>query len=106
VSISDYYTETAVYYSQATSTGWGSESGFSTAGTTFSAAINPVSGNVRIAAGREALFADHKVFCSDTVSLDVHQKVVYAGDTYDCVFVKDTLNMGHHKLAYLKVRDG
>lgn len=106
MSIGDYYTETAVYYSQATSTGWGSESGFTTAGTTFLAAINPVSGNVRIAAGRETLFADYKVFCSDTVSLANHDKVVYSGDTYDCVFVKDTLNKGHHKLSYLKVRHG
>ena len=106
MSISDYYTETAVYYSRATSTGWGSESGYTTAGTTFVAAINPVSGNVRIAAGRETLFADHKVFCESTVGLEVHQKVIYSGDTYDCVFVKDTFDRGHHKLGYLRVRDG
>ena len=98
--ISDYYTETAVIYSISTSVGWNSEPQW-TAGATVSAAINPSAGNERIAAGKETVFVNYKMYCSDTVSITEANRVVYAGSTFDVVFVKDTLNMGHHKVVYL-----
>jgi len=104
--IGDYYTESAAFVTAATSTGWGSESGWSTSPSTFTAAINPVSGDVRLAGGKETLFATHKLFCSDTVALVDGARVRYSGDTFDVVFVKDTLDRGHHKLVYLRDRNG
>jgi head-tail adaptor len=106
VSLQDYYTESAYYKSHvqfSTSVLAWAEPGFS-AGTTFSAAINPVSGSVRLSAGKDTLFADYKLLCSDTVAISVHDRVVYSGSSMDVVFVKYTLNKGHHKLVYLKDR--
>ena len=104
--ISDYYTQSAAFVNATTSTGWGSESGWSTSPSTFAAAINPVSGDVRLAGRKETLFATHKLFCSDTVAFAEGARVQYSGDTLDVVFVKDTLNKSHHKLAYLRDRNG
>lgn len=104
MSLSDYFTEHAYYkqHKQYTTTGisW-AEPGFTTAGTSFNAAINPVSGTVRLSGGKDTLYANYKLFCSDTVAIAVHDRVVYAGSSYDVGFVKDTLNKGHHKLVYL-----
>lgn len=98
--IEDYYTESVVLYSQTTSTGWGSESGWS-AGSTILAAVNPASGRESFTAGKDVAYADYKLYCSDTVSITDRQRVVYAGDTYDVRFVKDTFDMGHHKKVLL-----
>ena len=114
MSITRYYTETVVLYSPTTATSstststwaWGTEPGWSTAPTTIKAAVNPTSGRVAFAGEKETLFAGYKLFCSDTVALAAHDKAVYAGSTYDVIFVKDTLDRGHHKLAYLKDVDG
>lgn len=100
MSIEDYYTETVILTSQTTSTGWGSEGGYSTAGTSVSASVNPITGMERYAADRKTLFADYKLHCSDTVSIDETYRAVWGGKTLDVVFVKDTLNMGHHKTVY------
>ena len=63
--------------------------------------MNPVSGNERFASGRQTPYATWKMFYSDTVTITDRSRVVYSGDSYDVVFVKDTLNKGHHKLVYL-----
>ena len=99
--IEDYYTESAVIYSLTTSTGWGSETAF-TAGSTISAAINPASGNERFSAGKVTEFADYKLYCSDTVSLNATQRIVYAGSTFEVGFVKDTFDKSHHKKVMLR----
>lgn len=99
--ISDYYTETVTFASPTTSTGW-AEPGYASASSTFSAAVNPAGGRVLIGGEKEAAFADYKLFCSDTVALAVHDRVHYGSLYFDVIFVKDTLNMGHHKVAYLK----
>ena len=98
--IEDYYTESAVIYSLTSSTGWAEPSW--TAGATISAAINPSVGNERFAAGKVTEFADYKLFCSDTVSINTTQRVVYAGDTFEVGFVKDTFDMAHHKKVMLR----
>ena len=97
--IEDYYTERPVIISQTTSTGW-AEPGWGTP-TTIDAAVNPASGNERFSAGKVTRFADYKMYCSDTVTLNVTQRVRYGGDTFEVAFVKDTLNMGHHKKVLL-----
>ena len=99
--ISDYYTETVVLLTQSTSTGWGNEPGWSTSGTTVSAAVNPASGRETFAGMKETQMVSYKMYCSDTVTIDDSYRVQYAGDTFDVIFVKDTLNMGHHKTVYL-----
>jgi len=101
--ISDYYTESAVVLSRSTSTGWGSAITYGS-GSTIECAINPVAGLERFPAERRELMADYKLFCSDTVSIDETKRVTYSGDTFDVVFVKDTLNMGHHKKVLMKLR--
>jgi head-tail adaptor len=98
--ISDYYTESVSIVSEATSTAWGSEPVWGT-GTTIVAAMNPVSGDERFVAGYGVAFATWKMFCSDTVSISVSNRVIYSGSSYDVVFVKDTLNRGHHKMILL-----
>ena len=102
MSLEDYYTESATYKRRTTASAW-TEPGWGTA-VAFTAAINPVSGNVRLASGKDTLFADYKLLCSDTVAILVHDRVVYSGSSMEVVFVKDTLNKGHHKLVYLKDR--
>jgi len=69
---------------------------------TVSAAVNPASGRELFAGGRNEPYADYKAFMSSTVSIDEQNRVVWSGSTMNVVFVKDTLNMGHHKLVYLK----
>ena len=99
--IEDYYTESVGIYAQSTSTGWGSEPA-RTLSVTISAAMNPASGQESWAGGKQTAFIDWKLFCSDTVSIAVTDRVVYAGDTMEVVFVKDTLDMGHHKRVLLQ----
>lgn len=103
MAIQDYYTTTAYYKAPTTSTGWGGENSFGS-GTTFMCGVNPTKGMVRLAGGKETLFADAKLFCSDTVALVGKYRVVHAGTTYDVAFVKNTFGMTHHKLVYLVSR--
>ncbi len=99
--IENYYTESVGIYAQSTSTGWGSEPG-RTLTATISAAMNPSNGQESWAGGKQTAFVDWKLFCSDTVSISVTDRVVYAGDTMEVVFVKDTLDLGHHKKVLLQ----
>jgi hypothetical protein len=101
--ITDYYTQSAVIYARTTSTTWGTEPGWSTAPTTVAAAINPSSGRIAFAGQKDTPIADHKMFCGSTVSIAAGNKVTCGGSTFDVVFVKDTLAMGHHKTVYLKL---
>lgn len=98
--ISRYYTESVAILAESTSTAWGNEPAWGS-GTTITAAMNPVSGQERFASGRPTPYATWKMFCSDTVSITDRNRVVYSGDSFDVVFVKDTLDKGHHKLVYL-----
>ena len=101
MSISDYYTQSIVITSQSTSTGWGSEGSWGSA-STVEAAVNPIAGIEKYAADRKTLFADWKIFCSDTVSVDEGDRIAWDSRTLDVVHVKDTLNMGHHKRILCK----
>ena len=100
MSIEHYYTERPVIVSHTTSTGWSNEPGWGSA-TTIDAAVNPSDGNERFSAGKVTRYADYKMYCSDTVSIGVTDRVRYGGDTFEAVFVKDTLNRGHHKKVLL-----
>ncbi len=101
MSIETYYTESPTIYSLTTSTGWAGEPSY-TAGTTIKAALNPSAGREQYSAGRVTAYADYKLYCSDTVSLTAQQRVVSTGgDTFEVVFVKDTLGRGHHKKVLL-----
>jgi len=96
MSISDYYTQSIVITSQSTSTGWGSEGSWESP-SSADAAVNPISGLEKYAADRKTLFADWKIFCSDTVSVDEGDRIAWSSKTLDVVHVKDTLQKGHHK---------
>jgi len=99
--IADFYTETA-YVVTRTKPADFSTSTQALSKTTIRCAINPVSGNERIAGGKNSVYADYKLFCSDSVNLAEGKYIEWQSNTYNVVFVKDTFNMGHHKLAYLK----
>ena len=101
MSIENYYTETVKIVTVSNPTDF-STSAKSESCSTAMAAVNPVSGTELFAAGHNDLIADYKMFCSDSVSIDETKRVLYAGSYYNVVFVKDTLNMGHHQLVYLK----
>ena len=96
MAISDYYTQTIVITSQSTSTGWGSEGSWESP-SSADAAVNPISGLEKYAADKKTLFADWKIFCSDTVSVDEGDRIAWSSKTLDVVHVKDTLQKGHHK---------
>ena len=96
MAISDYYTQSIVITSQSTSTGWGSEGSWGSP-SSADAAVNPISGLEKYAADRKTLFADWKIFCSDTVSVDEGDRIAWSSKTLDVVHVKDTLQKGHHK---------
>jgi len=101
MSIENYYTETASVITVTNpgdfSTALGSETSVE-----FKAAINPSRGYESFAGGRTDVFADYKLFCSSTVALTEQTRVLYSGTYYNVVFVKDTLNRGHHKLVFLQ----
>ena len=101
--IERFYTETLTYVSPTTSTAsWGTEPGWSTAATTFAGAINPISGAILLRNDKETPRADYKLFCSSTVGLAEHCRVRWGGSSFEVVFVKNTLDMGHHKMVPLK----
>jgi head-tail adaptor len=101
MGIENYYSETAsvITVTKPTdfSTALGSESSVA-----FRCAINPVSGYESFAGGRNDVFADYKVFCSSTVALTEGKRVKWSSQYFNVVFVKDTFNMGHHKLVFLQ----
>jgi hypothetical protein len=99
--IEDFYNDDFILKTQTTSTGWGSEPGWST-GAAYKGAINPTRGNERLSADKQYTFADYKLFCSSTVPITDKDLVAYAGTDYNVQFVKNTFAMDHHKLAFLK----
>jgi head-tail adaptor len=104
MSIEDYYTESVSIMRYTTSTGWGDEPGWSTSSeaAAISASVNPIGGMERYAQDRVTLFADYKLHCSSTVDLDENDRVKWGTKMFNVVFVKDTLDMGHHKSVLMK----
>lgn len=100
--IEDFYTETFTMRTKTTSTGWGVEPGWSTAVSTHKGAINPVRANERFSADKQFTFADYKLFCSSTVPITEANRLTWSGKNFNVIFGKNTLNMGHHIVAYLK----
>lgn len=99
LSIENYYTETVKIITVT------APSDFSTAAASESCstalgAINPVTGRDYFGQGQNFPHADYKLFTDATVTES--QKVTWDSKRFDVVFVKDTFNMGHHNLAYLK----
>ena len=101
MSIENYYTEKVKVVTGSNPTDFSTVARTESC-STISAAINPVSGYERFAGGKNDVFADYKLFCSDTVVLTEANRVKWGTQVFNVVFVKDTLNMGHHKLSYLK----
>lgn len=67
---------------------------------TAPAAINPVSGRDYYAQGQNFPHADYKLFTG--ASITESNQVLWGTKRFDVVFVKNTFDMGHHNLAYLK----
>ena len=99
--IEDYFDQTAILISQSTSTGW-NEGGWSTGGTTIECAINFITGDERFAADKQTVFADYKMFCRATESINEAQRILWNNKTLDILKVKNTFQMDHHKLVLLK----
>ena len=101
MSIEDYYNSTGKIVTITTGA-WGSTNAESCA--TIACALNPASGNEIFIAERKGLFADYKMFCDATISIDETQDFIVGANRYDVIFVKDTLGMGHHLKVMLKRR--
>jgi len=97
--IEDYYTET-VKIITVTEPGDHSTSARTESCSTATAAVNPVSGRDYFAQGQNFPHADYKLFTAATITES--NQVTWDSKRFDVVFVKDTLNKGHHNLAYLK----
>jgi len=101
MSIEDFYTETASLITVSNPTDFSTSLKTETT-VSFSCAINPVSGHKQFAGGKNEVYADYKLFCSDTVAFTEAKRVKWASQYYNVVFIKDTFNLGHHKTVYLK----
>lgn len=101
MGIEDYYNSTGKIITITTGA-WGSTNAESCA--TIACALNPASGDEIFIAEREGLFADYKMYCAATVSIDETKDFKEGSNRYDVIFVKDTFNMGHHKKVMLKRR--
>ena len=99
MSLQDYMTET-VKIITVTLPGDHSTGAISESCSTAKAAVNPVSGADYFAQGQNFPHADYKVFTTATITES--NQVTWSSKRFDVIFVKDTLNMGHHKLAYLR----
>lgn len=99
--IEDFYTETVKIVS-ITHPGDFATTTRTESCSTAIAALNPVSGREQFAGGKNEPFADYKAFMSDTVSITSTNQLLHGSDYYNVVFVKDTLNKGHHKTVYLQ----
>ena len=102
--ISDYYTQTVYIKDFSTSTSAWAE-GTWAAVSTNAAAVNPVGGDEAYQLDKKGLVADYKVFCGSTVSVDETNRLRWNSRDYDVVFVKNTLQMDHHLVVYVKARD-
>ena len=101
MSIEDYYNSTGKVITFTTAA-WGSTNAESC--TTISCALNPMSGQEIFVAEKESLYADYKMFCASTISIDETKGFKEGSNRYDVIFVKDTLGMGHHLNVMLKRR--
>ena len=102
--IEDYYTQTVYVKAFSTSTSAWTEGTWGTS-SAVEAAVNAVRGHEAYQLDKKGLVADYKMFCDAGVTVDETRRVEWQGDDYDVVFVKDTLQMGHHKTVYLKGKD-
>lgn len=101
MSLRDYFTET-IKVVTVTAPAQFSSLAYSESCSTARAAMNPVRGVESFAGGRNEVFADYKAFMSSTVTITESNRVRWGSKELNVVFVKDTLNMGHHKLVFLK----
>ena len=101
MSIENYYTET-VKVITITAPDQFSTADFVESCSTAKAAMNPTNGIETFTGGHNEVFADYKMFVSSTVSVAENQRVRWNSKELNVVFVKNTLNKGHHKLAFLK----
>lgn len=99
MAIEDYYTETVKIVTITAPTDHSTVAA-SESCSTATAAMNPVTGRDYFAQGQNFPHADYKMFTGATVT--EANKVTWDSKRFDVVFVKDTLDMGHHNLAYLK----
>jgi hypothetical protein len=101
VSLADYYDQT-IKIVTVTPPSQFSTGPFNESCSTAIAAVNPVRGVETFTGGKNEAFADYKAFMSSTVSVDESKVVTWDSKRLNVVFVKDTLDRGHHKLVFLK----
>jgi len=101
MSIENFYTTTALIKKITRTTAWASTESWATT-STIQCAINPVRGKVIMLSDKEGLYADYKLFCGSSVTIDETRRVVWKARTYDVVFAKNTFGMDHHLNVLLK----
>lgn len=101
--IKDYYVSQFSIMSRSTGPAWGTETAWTTGSSAAKAGwLNPVSAGEMIIGEKKTVLFDYKLFCSSTESIGERQRIKSGSAIYDVVFVKNTLNMDHHLLLYLK----
>ena len=101
MSIQDFYTQT-VKVVTVTEPGQFSTAAGAESCATASAAINPVSGTEVDAGGGNMAFADYRAYMSSTVSIDTTNRLLWGSTYFNVLFVKDTMQMGHHLTVFLR----
>lgn len=97
--IEDFYSETVKIITVTEPADFSTATGSESCSTAV-AAVNPVSGGDYFAQGQNFPHADYKLFTAADIT-EANQ-VTWDSKRFDVVFVKDTLNMGHHNTAYLR----
>ena len=100
--IEDHYDQSAVIIGKSTSTGWGSEGGYSTSGTTIECAITLAGGDERRGLGRQMIEHTHRLYCRSTESIAETDRVQWSSKNLNVVLVRDTLRKGHHLQVLLR----
>jgi hypothetical protein len=101
MAITDYYDQT-IKVITVTAPAAFTTNAFSESCSTATAYVNPSNGIESFTGGRNEPFADYKAFMSSTVSIDETKRVRWSGKDFNVVFVKNTGNLNHHKLVFLK----
>ena len=102
--IENYYTQSIIIQKVSTSTAWGSTDAWGTS-QSISGSMNPLSGNEIYVGDKENVYADYRMKCSSTVTINETRRIKWDSKIFDVIFVKNTLNMGHHLNVYLRKRD-
>ena len=63
---------------------------------TLAGRLRPLSGDERLSADKQTVFADHRFYCAVEDITEADRYVSPGGDIYDIKFIKDPMSMSNH----------